>query len=134
MQPGRELDELVAEKVLGWNVFMGTEIPESITMRDVPEDRRHLKRVWVRGGVRMACEECGDMPAFSEDISAAFRVVEEIRGCGFNVTIGFSWVFEAWVCECSNIFTKKYYTKIEFSQPMAICLAALKAVGVEVPA
>lgn len=76
MKPGRELDIQFAETVMGWRRFEGHEIPGSVTSAEVPAGRAHCRRVWAKQNgngkwTKMACEECGDLPGFSSDLSLA---------------------------------------------------------------
>lgn len=117
IKPSRELDALVAEKVMG-RIFT-----------------RHLcepgtpRREWVDN----------DVPHYSTDIAAAWQVVEELRNRKYVLRLesspymaqteywmgvfGFKGVDEeAWILEIN------YSPKIP-SAPLAICIAALKALG-----
>lgn len=113
----REMDALVAEKVMGHKY-------EEKCLCDFP---------W--------CGSCAGYKAYSTDIAAAWEVVEKMRGVPGN-----SWwlslhqisqVHPIWVAAFtfggqSAGMAKRFDGKDE-SSPRAICLAALKAVGVEVP-
>lgn len=112
MKAGRELDALVAEKVMGWDL--------------VPT--RHLVRLryFRQPGTdsRAARERCY-LPRYSEDIAAAWGVVEKLSG------------YERKLEECSEGWCFTFEAGEEFwgqadTAPLAICLAALKAVGVDV--
>lgn len=109
MNPGRELDALVAEKVMGWT---GIE-NDNLDGTD-----------WYAGSPP-GSEGHAEVPAFSTDISAAWEVVEEVNRknvYGFRLHNPGNGVWEAsW-----NVLAEG------MSAPLAICLAALKAVGVEV--
>jgi hypothetical protein len=71
------IDQLIAEHVLGWTVFEGDDaIPQSVTSREACSP--HLKRAWAKKDGRdiwnkMACLECGDFPAFSENLETAWK-------------------------------------------------------------
>lgn len=111
MNPGRELDALVAEKV------MGIAIPEGA-------DTQYL-------------ETCMDLPYYSTDIAAAWEVVEKLFQSGFDLYL-----------ETFKDDEDKPQCRVSFqaidnqdkgsgpiyadTAPHAICLAALKAVGVEI--
>lgn len=106
MKPGRELDALVAEKVMGWkSVEHRFEDPFHRWDGIAPEHGSHRFTV----------------PDFSTDIAAAWEVVEKLNdlilerdvtaeGTRYNVVID---GIETWA----------------ETAPHAICLAALKAVG-----
>ena len=124
MKPGREMDALVAERVMGWRVMAEYE-PGVI-------------KCLVDGN---QCEvNPPEFPRYSTDIAAAWEVVMELLHRGFSTAIesedrGAHWfrisggeapegpcyLPNGEVC-CSSLV----------SAPHAICLAALKAVGVEV--
>jgi hypothetical protein len=125
VNPGRELDQLIAEKVMGLRVFS--------------QGKSHDGPVYSPD--RMFGEE--PIPQYSTDIKAAWEVVEEVTkklnwNCGdrekylpvihrSRITIESNW-------RCG--WTDSYLDCSEFeaeseSVPHAICLAALKAVGDE---
>lgn len=142
MKAGRELDALVAEKVMGWEV-------------------------WGFDGDPGPCRESSEGYIWSwrpsTDIKAAWEVVErlgltvtpvevwfasEYDRAGGNPQPGYRWV--AWkAMECAQVIENNpdpdNWTgmldesfpppdQVACTAPLAICLAALKAVGVEVPA
>lgn len=116
-----ELNRLVAEKVFGWAVrqvpciYCGTE---------------HGK--WVcRPVASIAVDQ--DLPDFAGDIAQAWRVVEKIVEHGNSFSL--DWTFGRWVCSFSKGENAFDGPPIECSGvERGICLAALKAMGVEVPA
>ena len=146
MKPGRELDALVAEKVMGWTRFQGYDnTPEEIRSPNKRDDgmRWHHKEIWGEqvGGKwkRRACAECGDMPDWSTDIAAAWEVVEKMATQRIQLWVGPSQACTNYGCEIINNTERDErdeddadYTFCD-TAPHAICLAALKAVGVEVP-
>lgn len=124
MKAGRELDVLVAEKVMGW------------TYKTFPEGAcPHIKH-WYSGEQYML------MKPFSSDISAAWQVVEKLKE-RTNLFPQVGWVrvhdntyqhrCEIWMNDPSA--HKHGWLADEYADtaPLAICLATLKAVGVEVP-
>jgi hypothetical protein len=116
MKVGRELDALVAEKVMGFDV------------------RKHGNDWIYIGEVRPGGTDPQGYPVpnYSEDISAAWKVVEKLaqtRHITVNSAVGLdaSKAFvKLWRCE---IDLTKHSSTEEFSDsaPHAICLAALKA-------
>lgn len=104
MKAGRELDALIAEKVMGWR-FVNIGGPAFI---------------WVPPYAHPQVNALGlAPPKFSEDIGAAWKVVEKIRKPGQ------SWNFQIFsdgTCEA------EFYEPVRAeTMPHAICLAALKA-------
>lgn len=112
MKPGRELDALVAEKVMGRCGH---------TLRRVQDHHQ--------------CQKCGEefwglawhkgycaFPSFSTDIAAAWNVVERLKDRYFLL----QYYGDGWDCQIGGT------SRTGNTVPLAICLAALKAVGVEV--
>jgi len=114
---GRELDALVAEKVMGWCV--GSD-GEEVFYDD--------KRGWVCKPHCKPIISQGIVAYYSTSISAAWEVVEKLAvsgKCSFAI---------------ERFRNKPYSWQVEFglgvgwtvyadTAPLAICLAALKAVG-----
>ncbi len=124
MKAGRELDALVAEKVMGWEKFSihdeGASPEWTALMRS-----RGYTWMWKQ---KECCkwDEIQSCPPYSTDVKAAWEVVEKINGHRLIIIPLFSsdadeW--ESWRVEldreetCARTF------------PLAICLAALKSVG-----
>lgn len=111
----RELDALVAEKVMGWARLQpgNDEIG------------------WKTGPGAL---DLSGLPEFSTDIAAAWEVVEEIRRRGLAPEIALLAYGKAWGVGFKSWRSNTTLTPANFvhaSAPHAICLAALKAVGVE---
>lgn len=108
MKPSRELDALIAEKVIGTRPF----------------ESEHDGWLEYASGVRR-------MANYSTDISAAWEVVEKFDG--YTVTKDKNY-FDNSIQYGSRIEHKDRYYCCEMegeSAPHAICLAALKSVGHE---
>ena len=115
MEAGRELDALVAEKVMGWTIRNGD---------------------WVDGEGYAQWEafdsDYSDSPRFapSTDIAAAWAIFEKTLGHverrGHPIP-GEEWLATIW-------YEGKAGQAFADTAPLAICLAALKVVGAEVPA
>lgn len=118
MKPGRELDALLAEKV------MGIDLKSPCTGKAEPIYQDYI------------CDSCGaigfesnhfpEAKFYSSNIYSAFEIVDkllkqdnifELRKCGTY-----------WFAEFAP-----NYADSEFSPAHAICLAALKSVGYELP-
>lgn len=108
LEAGRELDALVAEKVMGWTVAL--------------EDRGPC-RVWRPH--ENSAERSQPIPPYSTSIEAAWEVVEKMRQREFGFSLNDAWI--AWFLAAPNEYQADADTA-----PHAICLAALKAVGVDV--
>ncbi len=89
LEAGRDLDALVAEKVMGETCLFTA-------------------------------------PAYSTDIAAAWQVVDKLHALSFYLEVGSA----GWMARFANISATEASAA---TAPLAICLAALKAVGVTVP-
>lgn len=131
MKPSRELDALVAEKVMGWYYI----------------DHPYPENLWVEPGKRTtffpphfkwSMEEEKKMPGisngiscpdYSTDIQAAWQVVEKLKENKDHLTkITIGTILSSWLVAV-EVDDKGYFMAHEHSAPHAICLAALKAVG-----
>ena len=133
MNPGPYMDARVAVAVLGW------KLEEHDFGHDMPGGPFHA--VAYNGEAHVL-----EIPRFSEDIAAAWMVVERLVALGFSYCIEKMWSVEKptvhFVAEhelpLSPLKTLHYIEDAErrsFASgalPEAICRAALKAVGVEV--
>ena len=127
MKPGRELDTLIAEKVLGM----------------VPCDEWkmiHHGFPMVNGGCEHASCYPRERPArYSISREAAFQVIDYLRNSGkWSVNIRSTTVSGQHVWEVSLYEIKRHidesgsFAEIKESLPLAICLIALRACEVEV--
>lgn len=108
----REIDTLIAEKVMGWK--LNYEFADSMGVPVVP----HLRDQY---------DEWGLLPEFSTDISAAWQVVEKINSIKMDTEEGYQ-------IRAKFILSQDVKHFLTFSAQQAaltICLAALKAVGVD---
>lgn len=111
MKPGRGLDQLIAEKVMGHKILVNQSLyPDGLG------------------------EQCGSVYGplghYSADIAAAWEVVLEMAKRGHPVEIyaggsgdGSSWTVTFFGGSCGNEYAD--------TAPLAICLAALKAAARE---
>jgi hypothetical protein len=119
MTPGRELDAIVAEKVMG----------------ETPEDYRRR----CHCGLRHSCEWCIYPRNYSTDIAAAWEVVARLSAVRESTDLGFSFHLHSW-----DSMPDRFVASFDHLDgcpqaeqtaagldgvPHAICLAALKAVG-----
>jgi len=143
MKPGRELDALVAEKVMGWKhdtdknknawlvdgvYFCETEPWSSRRCENsdlFDECRAHNESLpWEHG---WPCT----LPNFSTDIKAAWEVAENFRQTGIELSLNNSGSKEeVWCVQVFHRDTQMWKPGVwAKSAPHAICLAALTAVG-----
>lgn len=122
MKPGRELDALIAERVMGLAIVDLSQIKDGMLELDKPVTSLHI----------------GDPPPYSTSIEAAWEIVENIGHTigdnddphDFTImhnsdgtwTVGWLAFRDGFgISEQSN------------TAPHAICLAALKSIGYEFP-
>jgi Phage ABA sandwich domain len=109
----REIDRLVATEVLGWEyreaVYTWGELfsPAKYVTKDGREVLPH------------------ELPHFSTDLLDAFHVGEVLRDRGILITVEFL------IDKYKALYDGQFGAYAE-TAPLAICLATLKAVGVEV--
>lgn len=111
LYPGRELDELVAEKVMGWR------------KRDIYWENDETQKQYCGVGYKHSRGDI-DVPDFcpSADIEAAFLVMVKF---GFTLApYGRGEAITRWHAANGEHFA------YGLTAPMAICIAALRAVGV----
>jgi hypothetical protein len=135
MNAGRELDALIAKKVMDWED--NWEKPNGRAFPDMWGTMDFDKN----GPIRVP-----NFPCYSDDIASAWEVVEKMRT--FSDTLSYAFVLQdnsehrgkgEWLARFDQYeATTDDLTTVEWwsgaTAPLAICLAALKAVGVEVPA
>jgi hypothetical protein len=113
----REIDALVAEKVMG-------ELRPSEKSGDHPYDDLDISP----GGYWFRLPNLFWSPRpFSEDIALAWKVVEKMK-----LTVGYSVGTAMWCCSDSLDINAAEFLESSKSAPLAICLAALKAKGIEI--
>lgn len=136
MNAGRELDALVAEKVMG------------ATWRNITKGGRKRCLSFVASRPLVTIEEKktiyhgynqDNLPHYSTDISAAWEVVEEFRrGWQHKKAAAVIDLHISDIVDMNDSHVSIYAPDIKKVEawgntiPLAICLAALKAVGVEV--
>ncbi len=117
MKPGRELDALVAEKVMGFK-------PCSDPIGKC--DAAHMSPP--------LCWDGSELKPYSTNISAAWEVVEKVSLLGWERALGKTRDGE-WCTLYHDLLDSDHrcdFSTRGESAPHAICLAALNAVGVEV--
>jgi hypothetical protein len=131
MTPGRGLDALVAEKVMGWIPEPG-EYPLGMTWLTTDGEETG----WYR--TEFGSQECAPFDP-SEDISAAWLVVEKMKKsiaddiCKFDLTFQFDDIDGTWSVGYFGCDYWGDYYSIAKTLPHAICLVALQTVGYNFP-
>jgi hypothetical protein len=130
MKPGRDLDRLLAEKVFGWVLDETYRRNPHIRIPDGPEFDLDRKMVLKH---HMLAQLEG-IPHYSTSIEAAWKVVEKAKPIGFKLERGLT----GWFCqiEIPSMLNGKFVAVLSeayfgVTAAHAICLAALKLVGVE---
>lgn len=117
----RDRDALVMEKVFGWK-------------QTSTSCRCGASIAWMKpretGAWEMAGCVCHHKPSVTTEIAAAWQVVMEMRSDVWDM------VFEIdehmWRCSFKRPFHRHIGKAVEKTAPEAICLAALRAVGVDI--
>lgn len=134
MEPGRDLDALVAEKVVGLDLSPreGGHVWGEKHHHDL-----HYLRLCQNEGCNEQWMECCDpdnppsgpcvpwMSRYSTDIEAAWQVVEKLMFQYHDINLRYEPDFDVWICKTT---TSKAQGD---TAPEAICLAALEAVGAQ---
>jgi len=111
LPPGRELDALVAEKVMGQKLPLG------------PSEEARSVGPWFHG-------EGAVCPSYSTDIAAAWQVVEKFQQTGLAVFSFWTGQYPGYTANlnCETADGKwRYFTADADTAPLAICRAALLA-------
>lgn len=140
LKAGRELDALVAEKVMGWRPMQGGVSMEIGEKDDLWEDG---SRKWYGKDGDPRPMRLLPSPKFSTDIAAAWLVVEKLIARGDEFTLERISLDKVWRAKVYP-FTKDkgwagggYFTSSNDvavnakTAPLAICRAALLAVGAQ---
>ena len=135
MEAGRKLDALVAEKVMGWRkerMFLA----EHNYGRDLPDRGDWVWRTPGQKGYRWlvrgaSFQDDDEKPGFhpSTDIAAAWEVVEKVRLSVIPHPNGWH---ASYLDERDSANFRFLYAAVAPTAPHAICLAALKAKGIDV--
>lgn len=140
LEAGRELDALVAEKIFGslWRAYRSDDEEKSVIRLFAPSRADYCEEIQYKNQWGTSSgfypTDYPDLPAYSTDIAAAWEVVEKV---------GTGWLYLSLLQDSDKVagyWRAAFHRLKETPQlvdadtaPLAICLAALKAVGVEVP-
>lgn len=127
----RQIDALVAEHVMG------------LKLRAPDEMEYTQDREWADGETFVIDNGLANaelVPKYSSNIAAAWRVVEKLQADGRLIDLGWApevgpWGFAIKHTDWSGPvpIERSSHCELADSAPLAICLAALKAAGVEPP-
>ena len=115
LEAGRELDEIIAEQVMGWTIIKGSQLPRNHWPWRTPDK-----------------EITYALPAYSVDYYAIWDVINKLREHGMSFHAK-GWIktdnievrFSDWYA--TNGGNGKTVYAIASSFPLAVCRAALKA-------
>lgn len=143
MKPGRELDTIIAEKVMGWKRFECKMFGETKSFEEFPEITEHIvlmppdfkitsAQPPIGASLQEACAweppEMPTIPHYSTSIEAAWEVVEKCLEEG--------WEFDLFMngiqYDVGLYRDREKPSGIGDTAPHAICLAALKASGIKI--
>lgn len=142
LEPGPELDRLIAERVMGWKLESDPELPrawlrydseqakwvwagwwaeEPPIEKDPDTGEEYVPTAWLLAGSKVWSP--------SRDIAAAWEVVEKLLDHGFSVDL-YSRSRGRWEVVLSDGDTLIVATATAEKPPLAICRVALLALGV----
>lgn len=105
MKPGRELDSLIAEKVMG------------------------LGPGWAKSGDNEVSN--AKLPLYSTDMAAAWEVAEKLKLSVIKATVGWwSGEISSPVFAPDDVVDERLHGVTASTAPFAICMAALEKMGV----
>jgi len=133
MPAGREMDALIAERVMGQIDFSH---PDIVYLEGATEDGQD-------GWSGYYCPRCGAgetaaVPEvkctrhYSTDIAAAFAILDKLLSAGLNwqvSTADMAGLQERYYCTITDFRAFRNYGAFADTAPLAICRAALLAVG-----
>lgn len=129
----RDIDQRIVEIVYGFTARMYRDaLGDTLYIVDDRADKERgtaflIGASWQRGydASGALVEFYGRIcPAYSEDIGAAWGVVEALRQKGWRVSISEVTQFD-WNCRFTPADTSQYVYKLAPTAPLAICQAAL---------
>lgn len=123
MEAGRELDALIAEKVMGWTNVAERRNTFTRPGALIPSDWRGWSGDTPNG------EREQLIPPYSTDIAAAWQVVERFSAKWIDIVYRPD---AGWWVTIDGRGHGNAGGAIEKTLPLAICLAALKALGITI--
>ncbi|QUL57546.1 hypothetical protein KDC22_14345 [Paenibacillus tritici] len=126
MEPGPELDKLIAEHVMGWSIYrFDKDVPERCyyMLVDKSFDPVVDGGYWNAGERKTEEEAWNDNRPFSTDISAAWEVLNKVIEMGMEINVGF---YQKW--DCALDYRGTQWNEQADTAPEAICKTALLAV------
>jgi hypothetical protein len=115
MQAGRELDVMVAEKVMGWRWPVSADRGSPLGVRDHWRDDAN-KTVYLPE----------QLPYFSNDDASAWQVVDELHHQGLKVTVVVDSYSDTVLANIKKL-NRTIADATASTMPLAVCQAALMA-------
>lgn len=135
MKSGRELDALVAERVMGWTWWDARVVSEYGLVTQPKTTTGYNTKVLMPPKARESSTAFlyenfanGYYPAYSTDIVAAWQIVNRFKEQSMILNYGED--TQKW--ECSFIVNGNRYWGVSSIVPIAICIAALRIVGIDI--
>ena len=131
LSAGRELDDMVSEKIMGWKYQQSSPDPKKYFCREYGNDAGWwLRPNTTRDDMIWSCASCSPPPEYSADITAAWEVLNRLP-LDLWPEVG-RMNTGSWYCEIVQGApwpTGVGYLAREVAEtaPLAICRAALKA-------
>jgi hypothetical protein len=131
-----QINALVAEKIMGWERWTCDDLKSKEAFLQ-PPGTEFVTGTWYKVDVDIPLRDysIGTVKEYSTNIKAAWEVVEKLAQMGYDVKIN---RLIHWNTDYECLIGKDNWVDMDYkyvgsdTAPMAICLAALKAVGVEV--
>lgn len=117
--PGRELDALVASKVMGWHDVKFQPIANAFGEKVMDEFAGHPPNDLLKSAI---------IPKYSSEIRSAWEVLEKLKSISIFAAV-ISAKGQPWVCKVNK--DTLFVEERADAAPLAICKAALRAVSEE---
>lgn len=129
----RELDALVSENVIGNSLFTEGDDWEYGNFDGFTNQKRCVHCGFTNHNGNTYFHECA-VPHYSTDIHTAWSVVEKLNSMFTNVAVCHDngWGVRLWNIGSDGAESGSVQASAD-TAPRAICLAALKALGIEAP-
>lgn len=126
----RDIDRLVAEHVMGLHIEDGMLTERWIADADYVAQFSEMDPQAPKLGQQIILRNI--VPFYSADISAAWQVVEKLKRLNADEDIHIEHLYGEWAVSTCHTDDWEFNTSAA-TAPLAICLAALAAYGIETP-
>lgn len=127
-KPGRELDSLVAEKVMGFRWWRSSQTGRRAIF---PDDKVQPWFKEVASGDESFCSDHDwAVPHYSTDIAAAWTVVKKLGDDGWSMNLEWKGSDRSYANTAEVSFSRSFVAHaVADTAPLAICLAAIRAIA-----